>query len=511
MLDHVIRGSLAACCAQFPRRCPCCRREFSSFADYLSATVAIGLPILDPIEDDEPVGALGFANCACKTTIALRYEDISDHSGFNRAILAEAAQSKRTDVDVLAEVVAVVQRLARSGATSTPGEREIDDQGMLHLGAALRAIIDRGTLSMPRAPTAALRVRALALSEGAEPTAFATAIAGDAGLAAAVLRAANTAQLARGGQVTSLMVAISRLGLDGIANIAMAAGVGEAFTRRGPFATERHLLWRRTLLTALITRDLARSRGLEADDGFVAGLFSSLGTMVGTLAIEVVLTEQPDVPARPWRWWLRLLEVFAADFGQGAAKAWGLPSLIAEVAADPHALRTDATTYVGVVAAASRVATLALEKPSLGVDDLVGERLVRDADRGVLVRAVTAAFEGLSSFTEPAVPVTPNAAVVSDAVSEMSSPRMPLTAVINGAVFNVVGGGDDDLMLSGPQVIAETSLVAVELAQTPPLRFWAVTTALVSVKPPRMVVSPVAVDADTWRRLKALLSIRQDD
>jgi hypothetical protein len=33
----------------------------------------------------------------------------------------------------------------------------------------------------------------------------------------------------------------------------------------------------------------------------------------------------------------------------------------------------------------------------------------------------------------------------------------------------------------------------------------------VSIKPPRMVVSPVAVDADTWRRLKALLPIRQDD
>jgi len=511
MLDHIIRGSLAACCAQFPRRCSCCRREFASFADFLSATVSIGLPILDPIEDDEPIGALGFANCACKTTLALRYEDVSDHTGFNRAILAEAVQSKRTDIDVLAEVVAVVQRLARSGATATTGDREADDAGMLQTGAALRAIIDRGNLTLPRAPTAALRVRALALTEGVEPIAVARAIAADAGLAAAVLRAANTAQLARGGEVTSLMVAIARLGLDRIANIAMAAGVGEAFTRRGPFATQRHLLWRRTLLTALITRDLARSRGLDADDGFVAGLFSSLGTMVGTLAIEVVLTEQPDLPARPWRWWLRLLEVFAADFGQGAAKAWGLPSLIADVAANPHATGPNATPYVAVVAAANRVATLALEKSSLGVGDLVGERLIRDADHAVLMRAVTAAFAGLSSFTESSFPVTPNDAVVSDTVSEMSPPDISLTAVINGAMFSVVGVGEDDLMLSGPQVLAETSLVAVELGPTPPLRFWAVTTALVSVKPPRMVVSPVAVDADTWRRLKALLPIRQDD
>jgi len=503
--DRIAHATLAACCAQFPRLCSCCAREFPSFAGYLAATTPVGLPIFDPIEDDDPIGVLGFANCACRTTIAIRYEDVRDHVAFNRAILAEAAATKRTDVDVLVELIAIVQRLAMTKAALTGDASAPDDDGMLAMGAALRGIIERGTLNLPRAPTAALRVRALALADTADPRTVADAIAADAGLTAAVLRTANSAQFARGGEVTSLLVAISRLGLRGIATIAMTAGVGEALTRRGPFVTQRHLLWRRTVLTALLTKPLCQARGLDPDNGFVAGLFSSLGAIVGTLAVEALLAEQPTLTARPWRWWLRLLEVFAADFGRSAAQAWSLPSLIADVAADPHAVSAPASPYVAVVAAASRVATLALERQSLDVDDLWGERTIPDADRKVLVRAVPGAIAGLIAFTGPAVPVTANSAVVADAVPAFAGPRQPMTALIDGGSYDVEGIGADGLLVSGARMLAESSLVSVELPLTPPLRFWATTTAMMASTPPRMVLAPFALDPVTCRRLRDLI------
>lgn len=502
--DRITQATLAACCAQFPRRCSCCAREFPTFANYLQVTTPIGLPILDPIEDDEPVGVLGFANCQCRTTIAIRYEDVREHASFNRAIFAEAAASNRTDVDVLAELVAIVQRLATTRPVS-PGGAMQDDDGTLELGAALRSIIERGSLTMPRAPTAALRVHALATSDGADPKQIADAIAADAGLTTAVMRAANAAQMARGGEVTSLLVAISRLGMRGIATIAVSAGVAEALTGRGPFVTQRHLLWRRTVLTALLTEPLCQARRLPADEGFVAGLFSSLGTIVGTLAIEALLIEKPNLPARPWRWWLRLLEVFAADFGRAAATSWALPSVLAEVAGDPHAVKPTASAHVAIVAAAGRVATLALERPSLESADLAAERLIRPDERDALVVAVPRVMDSLLALTGGAVPVSPNSAVTAAAVPTMAPPTVALKAVIDGETYDVIGLGHEGIVVTGPKVLTESSLVSVELKQAPPVRLWATTVAMVSATPPRMVLTPCALDPDAAARLRALV------
>lgn len=508
--ERITQACLAACRAQFPRLCSSCGRPFPSFATFLEATTPIGAPMLDPIEDDDPVGLLAFSNCGCQTTIALRYEDVRDHAAFNRAVFAEAAATRRSDTDVLAELVERVRTLARTAESGAapPAMHAATDAEMLEVGAALLAIIQRGTLSLPRAPTAALRVRSLALADNAEPRSLADAIAADAGLAAAVLRTVNSAQYARGGEVTSLLVAISRLGMRGIADVAMSAGVGEALTRSGPFVTQRHLLWRRGVLTALLVQPLCRARGIDQDDGFVAGLFSSLGAIVGTLAIEVLLTERSTLPAKPWRWWLRILEVFAADFGKTASSAWALPSFIASVAADPHAVEPGCPPHVAMVAAAHRVATLALERPSLEADDLLGERTIRDEDRKVLMKALPASIAGLAAFTGTPIPVIDNVAVAPHEVS-VTAPRAPLTAVIggiDGASFDVVGIGCDVLVLSGEHALSEASLAAIELSITPTLRFWAMTTAVVMSQPPRMVLAPMALDADTCRRLKSLQS-----
>jgi len=505
--ERITRASLAACRGQFPRTCKVCRRPFPTFAAFVEITKPIGA-LLDPIEDDEPIGLLGFANCTCNTTIALRYEDVREHAAFNRAVFAEAAASRRTDREVVTEFAEQVRLLARTPETAPPAAPFVIDAEMLEVGAALLTIIQRGTLSLPLAPTAALRVRWLALSDSAEPRTLADAIAADAGLAAAVLRAANSAQFAHGGEVTSLLVAISRLGMRGIADVAMSAGVGGALTPKGPFVTQRHMLWRRGVLTALLVKPLCQGRGIDPDDGFVAGLFSSLGAIVGTLAIEVLLAERPQLPAKPWTWWLRILEVFAGDFGKTASKAWALPSLIASVAADPHSIEPNAPAHVAVIAAANRVATLALDRPSVQADDLVGERAIRDEDRAILVKAVPACIAGLVAFTGPSIPVVANAAIAAQDVPDSVAPKAPLTAVIgglDGVTFDVVGVGTDVVVLSGPQSLAEASLVAVELSTTPTLRFWATTTAVVASQPPRMVLTPFALDVDSDRRLKALV------
>lgn len=60
---------------QFPKDCPSCGRRYANPADFLASTRAFGTPSqLDP-SDDDPIGILELANCPCKSTIALRWED----------------------------------------------------------------------------------------------------------------------------------------------------------------------------------------------------------------------------------------------------------------------------------------------------------------------------------------------------------------------------------------------------------------------------------------------------
>lgn len=48
---------------------------FPSFADFRAQTHPFGTPgQVDPSDEDDPVGILELANCACSSTIALRWE-----------------------------------------------------------------------------------------------------------------------------------------------------------------------------------------------------------------------------------------------------------------------------------------------------------------------------------------------------------------------------------------------------------------------------------------------------
>ncbi len=505
--DRVVESTLSACAAQFPRRCSCCHREFPSFGDFLATCTPIGLPLLDAIDDDEdPVGALSFANCVCKTTIAIRYEDTSDHLAFNQAIFAEAAATCRTEVDVLAELIATVQGLASHTGPSMQHTHAERDADLLEIGAALRSIVDANTLQLPKAPTAALRVRALALDENTELGAIAEAVATDPGISVAVLRASNAAAFARHGEVTSLLVAVSRLGRRRIADIAMSTGVSQAMIGQGPFVSQRHLLWRRSVLTGLLARGLAARRGLQPDDAFVAGLFSSLGALVGTLAIEKLLLDRTTTAARPWRWWLRLLDMFGGEFGRSASRNWGLPSLLADVASEPNGANIQEKPYVALLAAASRVATLSLDRQVVTVDLLARERVIPEEDRAFLVQALPQAVGELVDFVGPSAPLHPNGAVSSDEATVLAPPIRSIAASVNDESWVIAGIGNNRLALTGHQVLAETSIVAVEVDVEPPLKFWAITTPMASMKPPHLMAWPFALEPETLARLRGLAS-----
>lgn len=100
------QGMLSMCRSQFPKTCSTCGRNYPSFKRYIEAINPIGIPKIDSIEDEDPIGLMSFGNCPCGSTLTLRCESPTEdlHRQFNAAIQQEASISGCSIQDVLIEL-----------------------------------------------------------------------------------------------------------------------------------------------------------------------------------------------------------------------------------------------------------------------------------------------------------------------------------------------------------------------------------------------------------------------
>lgn len=155
-----------------------------------------------------------------------------------------------------------------------------------------------------------------------EPPRIAAVLHADPGIAARVLKVANSAFYGRGRQVASIDRAIVILGLDAVRGIAAAAGL-DRVVPRGPggaaFATH-------SAVVACASRVLARRQpGVAPADAFLGGLLHDFGILV---AWRLVASGRIDEAATD------SLHVRCAAL---VLDAWQLPPVVVEAAARHHA------------------------------------------------------------------------------------------------------------------------------------------------------------------------------
>lgn len=511
--DRFLQSTHSACIEQFPRACTGCNATYASFAQFVSKARKIGQPKLDAYDDDNDViGMLCFANCSCDGTMAVRYEDVGVHRAFNAALRHEARSSGRSELDVMVELVREVdaRALIEGHPTVERTAAQNRDAAQLEVGAAMVAIVARNKMIIPPIPAVAFKVEQLARNANTSAAAITDVLSGDAALAAAVMQVANTTHYARGQVVTALPVAVGRIGMREVGRIALAAGVGAAASSHGPLAALRQQLWNRSLLMAHVARALAVKRGFDADEGFLCGLLHPMGSIVGTLSVDVYLDAHPSFAAKPLNWWLRVLEMFRVELGALTAARWKLPPLLTD-AISGGSRRGDASlpSMIAVVQAAGEVVdvvewTSAITPEtftlcsSLSVDEC---EVVANALPNVL--DFVAAFEaGLqrppsSSLVSPTTPTV--AACTSDiyVVSKTSRARYRVTAFAENAI-----------VLEGPAPLAENLVAHLDVVDVdPPLSFWATARSGVAIDGGwRVTLSPFAVGKDVYERWKRLLA-----
>jgi HD-like signal output (HDOD) protein len=284
-----------------------------------------------------------------------------------------------------------------SASDSKPVPYELD----VRFGALVRD----NKVRVPAYPAAANRLTQIISRDDYGLSDLAQVIRADQALAAAVLRQANSAALSPPAPVTSLDVAVGRIGTQGLVRLAFTVGIGAELCRPGPMFALRRMVWRHALLAAELCRQLAPARRLAPDEAFVCGLLHDFGKAVGLACIEQIVAESKSSARLSTQRCLEVIEAYHVRLGAMLAKSWRLPPLVCAVIAGHHpgaeagagdesdaggpaAAGPTLPAMLDIVMAADAIVMLLDEGPAVAEARLVGVPQLSPDERRVVARCL---------------------------------------------------------------------------------------------------------------------------
>lgn len=188
----------------------------------------------------------------------------------------------------------------------------------------------------PLFPTMALEIHRLVEDPDVDAPKIVKLLEKDPVLAAQVLRVARSAAYASiAGTITSLLHAVTRLGLRMLTQVVWEAAFNNKVFRSPQYANQVEQVRRHSAACAHLARMVARSTALPSDYAFLCGLMHDIG-MVASL---MVLGEDRRRPPIDEALLAPALRDSHEESGAIVAKLWNLPGDVQLVVAHHHQLR----------------------------------------------------------------------------------------------------------------------------------------------------------------------------
>jgi HD-like signal output (HDOD) protein len=188
-------------------------------------------------------------------------------------------------------------------------------------------------------PKTAMRVKALIEDETTDAASIATLVQTDPGLAAHILRIANSAIYRFPRKIEQLQRAIQVIGTSAVYDYALVFGISNAFSNEQSEFVDLDKFWEQSVSCALLAKHFGSLNGIrDADRLFVSGLLHNIGELV-------VLKVNPSLAKDCGRFDSRLLprdcqqDIMGFTFAEISAalsQHWMLPDSIVSTIAMQH-------------------------------------------------------------------------------------------------------------------------------------------------------------------------------
>ncbi|HTE54132.1 MAG TPA: HDOD domain-containing protein [Kofleriaceae bacterium] len=353
------------------------------------------------------------------------------------------------------------------------------------LDQRLVAIIRSDKVRIPPYPAIAMRLGQLLKRDDYSMNEVAALVTSDQALSAAVLRAANSARMGGGAAILSLPDAVGRIGCNELVRLAFTVGLGKEASVDGVLLDLRRTVWRQSVWSAFLCRELAARWRMDPDAAFLCGLLHDFGRVVALACVEQILSSsRAPVRLSPARC-VEVVEAYHVELGMVIAEKWNLPAIVADVIRDHHVADGGRERdHVGLVCATDQV--VSLMESSLVVDrsdlDAIATLLPEERDFLTdLLPALPGLVEGLDPQAGSTMPrvsqymrsVMEAPEPVNEDVIHQTDLEASCRVFGDDTPCNVIGVGARRLQLLSPRAYSPQTVIQLSLGgDDGPFRMW---------------------------------------
>lgn len=388
------------------------------------------------------------------------------------------------------------------------------------LDSEMVALIQKDAVRIPPYPAIALRINRLIDGGEFGLDDLAKLVEADQGLAAAVLRSANSAYFSASNPVTSLSLAVNRMGARELANLALATSLGGMVNTESPLTPVRRQAWQRGLASALLCQELAVARKLNRGEAFLCGLLHDFGEMITYSCAEQVLAKHARLKALPAAFWAKLGVKYHQELGLVLGTKWGLPPIVMDCITGHHLEDLSVCQFrpmVELMRVADVIVPALLDAPSVEEKDFARAGLMAPLEREVVHQVAQRLPLFLASFeaNPEAAPRRTVPTLVKPVDSTLADPKKfdaPIFAVVDGLLETYTAEliSQEGIRMKGGLPLRERFVVELELGTKNPVTCWAqIRMCLEKTDHYVIEFNPFAMDKDSKSKWAGLLASLQ--
>jgi HD-like signal output (HDOD) protein len=207
------------------------------------------------------------------------------------------------------------------------------------LAELARRHIESGQARIPVFPGVAMRAQMMLADPDAELDEVEELVSSDPALAAALLRAANSAAFGAREEISTIREAAQRLGIRRTAQLVIVFSQHRSYQMQEPRLREMsEVLWRHATACALASDWLARRVGLAQAEShaMIAGLLHDVGMLFMLSVLDDVLAKNPGTMRYSDALIMEVVESLHTEQGERLLESWSIPEVFREVVRRHH-------------------------------------------------------------------------------------------------------------------------------------------------------------------------------